>query len=64
MTFWLIAIPVVVVLAALVWWRSGHAKHDLRRRSIRSEVATREGSAEGFGIRRDNWSGGGGAGGL
>ena len=59
MTFWLIAIPVVVVLAALVWWSSGRAKADLRRRSIQSEIGMREGSAGTYNIRGDSGPDGG-----
>jgi hypothetical protein len=54
MTFWLVAIPVVAVLAVLVWWSSGRAKPDLRRRSIQSEISMREGSAGTHNIRGDS----------
>jgi hypothetical protein len=59
MTLWLIAIPVVFVLAALVWWSSGRAKPDLHRRSIQSEIAMREGSTGTYNIRGDSGIDGG-----
>jgi hypothetical protein len=51
MTFWIIAAPALVAVGWLVWWSSGRAKPDLRRRSIESEIAMREGSAGSFDIR-------------
>jgi hypothetical protein len=53
MTFWLITIPVVVALGALIWWSSGRAKPDLRRRSIQAEIGIREGSSGSYSIRGD-----------
>ena len=58
MTFWLIAVPVVVVLAALAWWSSGRARPDRRRRSIETDVAIQEGRASGWDPRGDTGLGG------
>jgi hypothetical protein len=38
MTFWLIAIPAVVAVGALIWWSSGRARPDMRRRAVTDEV--------------------------
>jgi hypothetical protein len=42
---WLIAAVVVVALSALVWWSSGRAKPDLRRRSIETDIGINQGRA-------------------
>jgi hypothetical protein len=46
MTFWVVAVPAVVAVAWLVWWSSGRAKPDLRRRGIDAEIGIQRGRAE------------------
>lgn len=55
MTFWLIAIAVVVAVGSLVWWTSGRAKPDLRRRSIGTQFEIAESDA----VMRSHTDGGG-----
>lgn len=61
MTFWLIAVPSAVALCALIWWSSGRAKPDLRKRSFNTELGIRQGESE---LRSPggpvDWSGGAG----
>jgi hypothetical protein len=54
MTFWLIAVPTAVALFALVWWSSGRARPDRRRRSIRAEVEINQGRVGTYDIRGDS----------
>jgi hypothetical protein len=46
MTFWLIAVPSVVALCALVWWSSGRAKPGIGRRNIGQEIGRRVDSVD------------------
>jgi len=62
MTFWLIAVPTAGALLALIWWRSGRARPDRRRRSLRTEIAMRETSTRGYEARGDGGPQGGGFG--
>jgi hypothetical protein len=57
MMLWLVAVPVAACLSWLVWWSSGRAKPDMRRRRIETEIALRERSVGGFDIRIDGGPG-------
>lgn len=59
MMFWLIAVPSAAALFALVWWSSGRAKRDLRRRSINTEIGIQQGKVVPYDHRSDSGAGGG-----
>jgi hypothetical protein len=59
MTFWIVVLAVMALLA-VVWWTSGRAKPDLRRRSSQTEIDIRRGSTGGYDIRSDGGPGPGG----
>jgi hypothetical protein len=47
----MIAVGAAMIVAVLVWWSSGRAKPDLRRRSVAAEIGMRESSAGMYGAR-------------
>lgn len=58
MTFWIVVVA-VMTLVAVVWWSSGRGKPDMRRRS-QTEIDIRRGSTGGYDIRSDGGPGPGG----
>jgi hypothetical protein len=62
MTFWIVAGIVVIVVGSLVWWSSGRAKPDLRRRSDETEIAIRRASPGVYGVGQNGSIPGNGSG--
>lgn len=53
MTSWVVAVLVVAMVGGLVWWSSGRAKPDLRRRSIDTEIGIQRGRSARFDAHGD-----------